>query len=123
VRHLGATKGTDRERSEAGKAGVDPLRLGRGQQHALDGAPVRRGPRVGDEVAASRWNLSLRMGSSRFARLTLNFSKSADALRAAVALHCAHHNYCRPHITLKGETPAQRAGIEHRRWEILELLS
>jgi len=70
-----------------------------------------------------RWNLSLRMGSSRFARLTLNFSKSADALRAAVALHCAHHNYCRPHITLKGETPAQRAGIEHRRWEILELLS
>lgn len=39
-----------------------------------------------------RSNLTLRMGSRRFTRLTNGFSKKAENLQAAVALHMMHYN-------------------------------
>jgi len=44
-----------------------------------------------------RQNLSLRMGSRRFTRLTNGFSKKLDNHVAAVALYVAHYNLCRVH--------------------------
>jgi len=42
-----------------------------------------------------RQNLTLRMASKRFARLSNGFSKKLDCHLAAVALHVAFYNLCR----------------------------
>ena len=69
-----------------------------------------------------RSNLTLRMSSRRFTRLTNAFSKKIENLEHAVALHFVHYNYCRPHGSLRGLTPAQRLGLEDRRWSIERLV-
>ena len=43
-------------------------------------------------------------------------------LKAAVALHFAHYNFCRIHKTLR-MTPAMAAGIADHIWDIKSLLS
>lgn len=68
-----------------------------------------------------RQNLSLRMASRRFTRLTNGFSKRLDCHVAAVSLYVAHHNLCRVHEAL-GETPAIALGIADHVWSIGELL-
>jgi IS1 family transposase len=68
-----------------------------------------------------RQNLSLRMGSRRFARLTNGFSKKLDNHVAAVALYVAHYNLCRMHEALK-MTPAKALGITDRVWTISDLI-
>ena len=60
-----------------------------------------------------RQNLSLRMGSRRFTRLTNGFSKKLDNHVAAVALYVAHYNLCRIHEALK-TTPAKALGVVDR---------
>src|SRR3984893_1680816 len=57
-----------------------------------------------------RQNLSLRMGSRRFTRLTNGFSKKPDNHVAAVALYVAHYNLCRTHEALR-TTPAKALGV------------
>jgi hypothetical protein len=42
-----------------------------------------------------RANLSIRMGSRRFTRLTNGFSKKLECHAAAVSLYVAHYNWCR----------------------------
>jgi IS1 family transposase len=68
-----------------------------------------------------RQNLSLRMGSRRFTRLTNGFSKKLDNHVAAVALYVAHYNLCRVHEALKA-TPAKALGVVDRNWSIGELI-
>ena len=68
-----------------------------------------------------RSNLSLRMASRRFARLTNGFSKTLRNHRAAVALYVAHYNLCRVHETLR-ITPAMALGVADHIWTIGELL-
>jgi len=68
-----------------------------------------------------RQNLSLRMGSKRFARLSNGFSKKLDRHVAAVSLYVAHYNFCRVHEAL-GTTPAVALGLSPRAWSIGELL-
>jgi hypothetical protein len=41
-----------------------------------------------------RQNLTMRMQMRRFTRLTNAFSKKLVNLKAALALHFAHHNFC-----------------------------
>lgn len=60
-----------------------------------------------------RQNLSLRMGSRRFTRLTNGYSKKIENRAHAVALHYFHFNFIRKHQTLK-TTPAVAAGIASR---------
>jgi IS1 family transposase len=68
-----------------------------------------------------RQNLTMRMQMRRFTRLTNAFSKRLPSLRAAVALHFAHYNFVRPHITLK-ITPAMAAGVTGHFWTLSDLL-
>jgi IS1 family transposase len=76
-----------------------------------------------------RSNLTLRMGSRRFTRLTNAFSKKVRNHAAAVALHHLHYNFARPHRSLANpypRTPAMAAGIADHIWtceEIADLLN
>ena len=47
---------------------------------------------------------------------------------AALALHFAYYNFCRPHETLRTKgnnrvTPAMAAGLEQRQWTIEQLVA
>lgn len=68
-----------------------------------------------------RQNLTLRMASKRFARLSNGFSKKLDCHLAAVALHVAFYNLCRTHEALR-MTPAMALGITDHVWSIAELI-
>jgi IS1 family transposase len=75
-----------------------------------------------------RANLTLRMHSRRFTRLTNGFSKKTENHAHAVALHFFAANYCRPHMTLtkaqKGiqTSPAMAAGLTDHVWTMEEVL-
>jgi hypothetical protein len=76
-------------------------------------------------VAASfveRQNLTMRMSMRRFTRLTNAFSKKAENLEAAVALHYMHYNFCRIHQSLR-VTPAMEAGISDHVWSLDEIIA
>src|SRR2546423_4631739 len=68
-----------------------------------------------------RQNLTIRMGSKRFARLSNGFSKKIDCHLAAVSLHVAFYNLCRTHEALR-MTPAMALGITDHVWSIGELI-
>lgn len=74
-----------------------------------------------------RSNLSVRMASRRFTRLTNGFSKKLPNHVAAVSLYVAHYNLCRIHESLSPNardqrTPAMALGVTHYTWSIGELL-
>lgn len=69
-----------------------------------------------------RQNLTMRMGMRRFTRLTNAFSKKAENLEHALALHFMHHNFCRLHKTL-GMTPAMAAGVADHPWSVQEIVA
>ncbi len=69
-----------------------------------------------------RQNLTMRMCMRRFTRLTNAFSKKLENLKAAVALHFAHYNFCRVHSSLR-ITPAMAAEITAEIWPLERLLS
>jgi IS1 family transposase len=68
-----------------------------------------------------RQNLTMRMQSRRFTRLTNAFSKKLRNHKAAVALYVAHYNLCRVHEALR-ITPAMALGVADRVWSIGELV-
>jgi IS1 family transposase len=68
-----------------------------------------------------RQNLSMRMMMRRFTRLTNGFSKRAQPLKSAVALHFAAYNFTRMHSTIR-MTPAMAAGVADHPWDVAELL-
>lgn len=68
-----------------------------------------------------RQNLSMRMASRRFTRLTNGFSKKLENHAAAVSLYVAHYNLCRWHETIRS-TPAEALGLTDHAWSIGELL-
>jgi hypothetical protein len=68
-----------------------------------------------------RSNLSLRMASRRFTRLTNGFSKKLDNHVAAVLLYVEHFNLCRVHETIR-TTPGISIGVADHVWSIGELL-
>jgi len=68
-----------------------------------------------------RSNLSLRMGTRRFTRLTNAFSRKWENHWAAVTLWYTFYNFCRIHRSLR-VTPAMAAGIADHTWSVRELL-
>ena len=80
---------------------------------------------AGDSVVhvsyIERSNLTLRMGSRRFTRLTNAFSKKLENHAHAVALHYTHYNWCRIHKILR-VTPAIEAGLTDHVWSLEELV-
>lgn len=69
-----------------------------------------------------RQNLTMRMSMRRFTRLTNAFSKKAENLAHAVALHFMHYNFCRIHQSLR-VTPAMVAGVADHVWDIEDIIS
>lgn len=72
-----------------------------------------------------RQNLTMRMGMRRFPRLTNGFSKKLSNHMAAIAIHFAYYNLCRPHQSLNTpypRTPAMAAGVESYIWSIEDLI-
>lgn len=87
-------------------------------KHSISGNPVEQ------HVSTSlveRQNLTLRMGSRRFTRLTNAFSKKTENHAHAIALHYFYYNFCRKHQTIK-TTPAVAMGVADRQITILELV-
>ncbi len=79
---------------------------------------VIRGRPDPDKVSTSyveRFNLSTRMASRRFTRLTNGYSKRLVNHRAAVALWIAFYNLCRVHESLRC-TPAMALGVTGHIW-------
>ena len=68
-----------------------------------------------------RKNGTLRQWCKRLTRLTYAFPKKWDNLKAALALHFAHYNFCRIHSSIR-VTPAMASGITDHVWSIQELL-
>jgi IS1 family transposase len=68
-----------------------------------------------------RQNLTMRMASKRFARLSNGFSKKLDCHLAAVALYVAFYNLCKTHEALR-MTPAMALGITDHVWSVAELI-
>ncbi|MCY4113425.1 MAG: IS1 family transposase [Chloroflexi bacterium] len=75
-----------------------------------------------------RHNLTVRMGSRRYTRLTNAFSKKVYNHSCASALLMFHYNYVRPHTTLtkrangKPTTPAMASGLATRPWTMADLV-
>jgi hypothetical protein len=82
---------------------------------------VRGEPEQISTSYVERSNLSIRMGSRRFTRLTNGFSKKLDNHLSAVALYVAHYNLCRVHESLR-TTPAIQLGITDRVWSLGQLI-
>ena len=70
---------------------------------------------------AERQNLSMRMGTRRFTRLTNAFSKKAENHAHSVAIYFMHYNFVRIHQTLRC-TPAMAAGMAARLWELPDMV-
>ncbi|MCH7494250.1 IS1 family transposase, partial [bacterium] len=83
------------------------------------GRPVES--RIGT-ACVERQNLTLRMCVRRLTRSTNAYSKCVRNMRAALALHFAHFNFCRIHETT-GTTPAVALGIVDRPWSLGELVA
>jgi IS1 family transposase len=107
VTHLAVTEASRR---------YSPAQVVAVQRDVVSGVPA--------EISTSyveRQNLTLRMASKRFARLSNGFSKKLDCHLAAIALHVAFYNLCRMHEALR-TTPAVSLGIADRVWSIGDLL-
>jgi IS1 family transposase len=107
VTHLNVTEASRR---------YSPAQVVAVQRVAVEGEP--------EHISTSyveRSNLTLRMQSKRFARLSNGFSKKIDCHLAAVGLYVAFYNLCRSHEALKA-TPAMALGVADRVWSIADLI-
>ncbi len=68
-----------------------------------------------------RSNLTIRMHTRRFTRLTNAFSKKVENHAHAVALHMMYYNFVRIHKTLR-TTPAMAASVTKRLWEMTDVV-
>jgi len=107
------------EKEHAGRGRYAPPRVSEVLSTVINGNPEP------DKISTSyveRQNLTMRMHIRRLTRLTNAFSKKLRNLKAAVALHFAHYNFCRIHQTLR-VTPAMEAEITDHVWSMGELLT
>jgi hypothetical protein len=68
-----------------------------------------------------RSNLTMRIGTRCFTRLTNAFSKKAENHAHMVALHMIHYNFARIHQSLRC-TPAMAAGVTTKLWEVADVV-
>lgn len=69
-----------------------------------------------------RQNLTMRMHSRRFTRLTNGFSKKIENHSYAVALHFMYYNFVRQHQTLR-VSPAMAAGVTDKLWTVEDIVA
>jgi IS1 family transposase len=89
------------------------------EKKAIQGDPD---PKHVSTSYVERQNLTMRMSMRRFTRLTNAHSKKVENHAAACSVHFFHYNFARPHMTLKGRTPAMAAGVETRRWTVEDMI-
>jgi hypothetical protein len=70
---------------------------------------------------AERTNLTVRMHTRRFTRLTNGFSKKVENHAHSVALFAMYYNFVRVHKTLR-VTPAMAANVTKRLWEMSDIV-
>jgi len=70
-----------------------------------------------------RFNLTVRMQNRRFTRLTNAFSKKLENHAYMLAITMVYYNFCRKHMSLKGQTPAMAAGLTSYRWTASDMLA
>jgi hypothetical protein len=70
---------------------------------------------------AERANLSIRISTRRFTRLTNAFSKKAENHAHAMAIYFMHYNFVRIHQTLRC-SPAMAAGVATKLWELADMV-
>lgn len=87
-------------------------------KHRVEGNPD---PKYVSTSYAERSNLSVRMHTRRFTRLTNAFSKKVENHAHAVALFAMYYNFVRIHKTLR-TTPAMAAKVTERLWEIGDIV-
>lgn len=68
-----------------------------------------------------RLNLTTRMSSRRFTRLTSGYSKKLENHAAAIALQFAHYDLCRWHESIRC-APAMALGVTDHMWSVAELI-
>jgi IS1 family transposase len=71
---------------------------------------------------AERLNLGLRQHNRKISRLTNAHAKKLRMLNFSMAIGYCYYNWCRPHETLSGRTPAMVQGLTDRRWAVSDLL-
>jgi IS1 family transposase len=103
----------------AGEKRYSPAECVGAVKHRIEGNPD---PRHVSTSFAERQNLTLRMQSRRFTRLTNAFSKKLENHALSVALHYMHYNFCRIHKTLR-ITPAMAAGVTDHVWSIADMVA
>ena len=106
----------------AGEPGPDAAR--RYSPGKVEGVNYRRVSGDPNRICTSyveRSNLTVRMQSRRFTRLTNGFSKKLRNHEAAISLFIAHYNLCRVHETIR-MTPAMMLGVTDHIWSIAELI-
>lgn len=70
-----------------------------------------------------RFFLTMRQELKRYQRLGLGYSKDIRMHRLGTALHIGLYNLVRRHFSLDGQTPAQAAGIEEKRWGLEDVVA
>lgn len=103
----------------AGEKRYSPVECIGAVKHRVEGNPD---PKHVSTSFAERQNLTLRMSSRRFTRLTNAFSKKLENHALSVALHYMHYNFCRIHKTLR-ITPAMAVGVTDHVWNVADIVS
>jgi hypothetical protein len=104
--------------SESAKGRYSPAECIGARKQRIEGNPD---PKHVSTSFAERSNLSVRMHTRRFTRLTNGFSKKVENHAHSVALFALYYNFVRIHKTLR-TTPAMAAGITKRLWEMGDIV-
>ncbi len=107
------------EETVEGQRRYSPARIIRINKKVISGRPQEE--RICTSHVESQ-NLTVRMHSRRFTRLTNGFSRKLRNLEAAVDLHYFFHNFIKIHKTLR-VTPAMEAKVTNRLWNWEDLLT
>ena len=103
---------------ESAKGRYSPAECIGAHKQPIEGNPD---PKYISTSYAERSNLSVRMHTRRFTRLTNAFSKKVENHAHSVALFAMYYNFVRIHKTLR-TTPAMAAGVTSRLWEIGDIV-
>jgi IS1 family transposase len=104
--------------SESAKGRYSPAECVGARKERIEGNPDI------DHVSTSyaeRSNLTVRMHTRRFTRLTNGFSKKVENHAHSVALFAMYYNFVRVHKTLR-MTPAMAANVTKRLWEMSDIV-
>jgi IS1 family transposase len=96
-----------------------------GRLVSVERVPVRGMP-ITKHISTSymeRWNLTIRMQNRRYTRLTNAFSKKFENHCHMLAISIVYYNFCRKHLSLKGQTPAMATGLTTHVWTASDLLA